>query len=100
MKEPLGDIWVLTIPGFHWTKANTTASPRFGHKCASVGGRQMISVGGLGEVQFNPETASQDPWPQGVGVLDMKTLSWQPGYESNGAAYEAPDAIKTWYDDG
>lgn len=92
---------MLTIPGFHWTKANTTGSPRWLHACATTVGRQMVSVGGLGEVERKyDETTSDDPWKQGIGVLDMKTLAWQSEFDPNGAAYESPDAIKAWYENG
>ena len=61
----------------------------------------MISVGGIGELVYKADnTSSNDPWTQGIGVLDMTTLAWQSEFDPNGAAYESPNAIKTWYDNG
>lgn len=92
----LSDTWVLTIPGFHWTKVNVTAPPRNYHRCAVAGGRQMISVGGLEDDDWK----TKDPWTQGVGILDMSELTWRTSFEPNLPAYDSPDVIKTWYADG
>ena len=87
----------MTIPGFHWTKVTIPGStPRMWHKCANVGGRQMISVGGK-EGIFQAGWKVNDPWPQGFGVLDMTALAWRTGFDPGEAAYESPEAVKTWY---
>ncbi|KAI0198287.1 hypothetical protein F4808DRAFT_263372 [Astrocystis sublimbata] len=44
--DEFDDIWVLSIPSFTWTQVYTGQSPRWGHTCHVVGGRQMITVGG------------------------------------------------------
>ncbi|CAH0023372.1 unnamed protein product [Clonostachys rhizophaga] len=89
------DIWVLTIPGFHWVQTNRTGPPRYGHACALAGKRQMISVGGLGpKGGFKPV----DEWYAGIGVFDLSTLEWKDRYEANAEDYDSPSLVKAFYD--
>lgn len=100
-QDALGRIWVLTIPGFHWTRASTSAPPRILHKCLVAGGRQMISVGGLPAYHDAWKAAPmKDPGTQGFGVLDMKTLAWRASFDPSAGRYESPDVVKAWYAQG
>lgn len=96
----LDEVFVLSLPGFIWTKANYTAStPRVNHACNFAGGRQMIVTGGL-----NPSSANgtdlisrPDVWTQGIGVFDMTTMQWKDSYDANAQPYVTPEAVKSWY---
>lgn len=56
-----GDVWVLSIPGFFWTKVHTSEIGRTRHACVLAGRRQMISIGGLaGSADLNLSQWSAD----------------------------------------
>jgi len=98
----LGDIWVLSLPGFKWFQATVEGPPRWVHACAVVGNRQMISVGGV-SAYANAWTTNNppvDPWAQGLGVLDLSLLSWSAQYDPTAAAYTSPDMVQAFYNDG
>ncbi len=89
------DVYVLTIPGFQWFKG-PPGTPRMGNRCVVGAGRQMISIGGL----LNGSWAIPDPWLEGIGVLDMTELQWVPGFDAGAAAYDSPQVVKDWYENG
>jgi hypothetical protein len=99
------DLYVLTIPGFVWFKANyTTSTPRYAIKCATTGNSQMIVVGGLvvndsltGGIY---DRAIVDPWPQGIGVIDLPTMSLKSSYDAHAPAYVSPQVVRDWYLNG
>ena len=41
------DVYVLSIPSFTWVTYFIGKTARFGHTCHLVGGRQMLTVGGM-----------------------------------------------------
>ncbi|KAI0131899.1 hypothetical protein BJ170DRAFT_691121 [Xylariales sp. AK1849] len=96
------DIYVLSIPGFVWFKADiTTKGPRTGQQCIVTGNRQMIIVGGANpNLAFLDMFRDVDPWINGIGVIDVTELSWSGSFDANAAAYESPDVVKTWYNAG
>ncbi|HEY0225400.1 MAG TPA: kelch repeat-containing protein [Mycobacterium sp.] len=96
------EVYVLSVPGFVWFKANYTAqTPRDHATCAVVGRRQMLSVGGVRSGLAWPAIgADRDPWPQGIGVFDLSALVWKTGYEPDAAPYDSPPAVKAWYNQG
>lgn len=44
------EVWVLSLPSFTWVEIYNGTAPRFGHSCHTVGNRQMITIGGLDNV--------------------------------------------------
>jgi hypothetical protein len=96
----LDELYILTIPGFHWIKG-PSGSERAGNRCVTAGGRQMISVGGLTRI-YNSVVGwgIKDPWSQGLGVLDMTSLQWSGNYDAGAAKYTSPDVVKDWYRNG
>lgn len=97
--DAYNDLFILTIPGFHWTQANVISPPRQLHSCAHAGNSQMIVVGGWESAAFN-WPPGPDQWPLGIGVFDMKQLSWRDSYDANAADYDTPDDIQRWYAGG
>ncbi|CAI0646445.1 unnamed protein product, partial [Colletotrichum noveboracense] len=92
-----GDVWILSLPGFVWIKADTKQqAPRAYMSCVVAGRRQMITTGGAeprslqGKLMENPDTFNQ-----GIGVLDLTNE-----YDSSAAAYESSKAVKSWYKEG
>jgi len=87
------DAYVLSLPGFVWTKLPTPpAGGRAYHSCVAVGNRQVLSIGGLDETREEKDKA-----PQGLLVFDMTNMKWNDFYDAGLPAYEAPGAIKQWY---
>ncbi|KAK4670629.1 uncharacterized protein QC763_213470 [Podospora pseudopauciseta] len=90
------DAYVLSLPGFVWTKLPTPPGGRRAyHTCVAVGNRQVLSVGGRGR---EDEIRIQDAIPQGLLLFDMTAIEWKLEYDSNAAAYESANAIKDWYE--
>ncbi|GME34275.1 putative kelch repeat protein [Neofusicoccum parvum] len=96
----LDDIYILSLPGFHWFKVpTTTGSPRCVHTCNVVGKRQMLVVGGIGK-PWPAGWEDPDPWVRGLGIFDMTQLSWSSGYDADAAEYESPEIVQEWYRNG
>lgn len=95
-----GNVYILTIPGFHWYMAPTTELGRFDHTCNMAGNRHMIVVGGVVEYKYttpadnpDPLIGDQDPWPLGIGVFDMTDLRFTSQYNASAAPYETPKIV-------
>jgi hypothetical protein len=56
----------------------------------------MLSVGGW-DPTSPTEYATKDPWPYGLGIFDMTTLSWGSDYNANAAPYVRSDAVNRYY---
>ncbi|PKS07718.1 hypothetical protein jhhlp_006326 [Lomentospora prolificans] len=98
-KKSAEDMYVLTLPGFEWTKLDAPqGGARTDHSCVVAGNRQMITVGGLNRLGTGESFRLADPFPQGLGVFDMTELTWSTDYNAEAAAYESPQMIKEWYD--
>lgn len=94
------DLYVLSLPGFVWFQANTTSEPRSSHACIVSNNRQMIVVGGTGTADPNDHYTRRDVWSQGLGVLDLPSLSWKDRYDADAGPYEPPQAVADWYANG
>lgn len=106
---PYDEIFILTLPAFHWLKVDyPPAHPRNGHTCNAVGGSQIVSIGGVDsnsriyygyDYDINTSTfnSSIDPFAQGLGVFDMTTLTWADHYTANAPPYEQSDRVKNFY---
>ena len=52
-----------------------------------------MAVGGyVPELKYSLQP--QDPWPQGLGILDLTELRWKESYDANAATYETPKIVK------
>ena len=98
------DAYVLTLPGFYWTKASYTArQPRHSLSCNGVGGGQIITIGGLDTTREGPDSiykgvfTTSDPFPQGIAVFDLATLKITDTYIANRTSYSPASAIQSWY---
>ncbi|KAK3290355.1 uncharacterized protein B0H64DRAFT_63622 [Chaetomium fimeti] len=95
-KFPYDDAYVLSLPGFVWTKLpDPETGARQSHTCVSVGKRQVLSIGGT-----DTGWAQPDPAPQGLLLFDMTEMKWKTSYDANAAAYERATVIDTWYNNG
>lgn len=56
------DVYVLSLPSFTWTMMYGPGnSPRFGHTCHLVGNRQMLTVGGISNLDMQCESHGGSP---------------------------------------
>ncbi|KAM0276761.1 hypothetical protein ACHAQH_006410 [Verticillium albo-atrum] len=100
--EAYDDVYVLTLPGFHWEKVDyEPESPRSGHACLVVGKRQILSIGGVNHEPGMPGLwQDPDPWPQGLGIFDLTDTKWTNEYDAESDDYDSPQVVKSWYADG
>ena len=92
-------VYVLSLPGFVWTRVDTEiAVPRTGHTCNVIGNRQMLSIGGLNPVyKLQDAQDLPDNFTQGLGIFDMVDLKWTTSYNANASRYTSPGVIQKWY---
>ncbi|KAI8945789.1 hypothetical protein F4801DRAFT_107973 [Xylaria longipes] len=103
LRDTSPEVYVLSLPGFVFFKGPADAPPRSDHQCAIVGrgNRQMLSMGGVdGENRTFTAPTTADPWPYGIGILDMTELKWTDTYYPDAPAYDSPTVVKEWYDAG
>jgi len=94
-------VYVLSLPSFEWTELDSRTEPRAAMGCALVGRRQMLTVGGtdLSRRQADLwETA--DRFPQGLGIFDLTDLQWKTSFDASTRAYESPESVRRWYEEG
>ncbi|KAI4209659.1 MAG: hypothetical protein LQ351_007413 [Letrouitia transgressa] len=97
-QKALGDIWVLTMPAFHWIKINTTSAlssslPRLGSLCATYQDRQMFVVGGRNTMDVNESSLSCANGYAALLMLDTSTFQWQTHYPLQDTAYKVPKQV-------
>ena len=97
----LDEVFVLSLPGFVWFKANYIAqNPRNGHRCHVVGNRQMLVVGGLDSRYYNASSqyngTRPDTFNKGLGVFDMTEMEWSDRYDANAERYMTPQVSEFW----
>ena len=90
-------VYVLSLPGFAWFKADLTPTmTRFLPTCDIVGpgGNQMMVVGGIDP---NGNISAPDPWTNGINIFDLSAMRWKNSYEPKNGLYESPSVVKDWY---
>lgn len=95
-EKDLDDVWVLTLPGFHWQRVEIDSPRRYFQSCVSIGQRQILSIGGDSDVGWSTD----DPWTNGIAIFDLYTLSWATGYDADADDYEPAEAVQDWYKQG
>ncbi|CAG9990552.1 unnamed protein product [Clonostachys byssicola] len=95
-----GDVWVLSLPGFVWHRADGAGiNPRTHHACVRAGNRQILSIGGV-NTSDSDGMSTKDSLPQGLGIFDMTKMEWKETYDAGAEPYATPEIIKKWYADG
>lgn len=85
------DVYILSVPSFHWTKVTplNQQGARWGHVCVTPYPDQMFVVGGQGnykDVRF--------PRGRSVEVLNLNKLVWQDKYNpEEWSKYKIPDQV-------
>ncbi|EXJ67811.1 uncharacterized protein A1O5_09157 [Cladophialophora psammophila CBS 110553] len=84
--DALGDVWILTLPAFHWIPVTTSSVPRSAPACAVVVDRYLVTYGGMHQTIEWPIPARYD-WPcdqaqSGLRLFDLTHLEWTSTYEA------------------
>lgn len=101
---PWDDLYVLSLPSFHWFQASYEAlHPRHGLTCEHVGGGQILAVGGVDTTQvasneFKGCFQTTDNHPQGLAVFDLGSMSFTNSYQRNKTVYDQSSAVKSYYE--
>ncbi|KAG6356407.1 hypothetical protein INS49_015795 [Diaporthe citri] len=103
---PWDEAYVLSLPSFHWFKADYQAlRPRHGLTCEHVGGGQVLAIGGVDTTQNGPTSLyddvfnTRDTHDQGLAIFDMSSLSFTTGYLSNQTVYNLATDVQNYYND-
>jgi hypothetical protein len=89
-KKVYGEVWVLSIPSFTWTKVNTEMK-RAGLTCELVNNRYAAVFGG--RLSSGNEECNNDESPKGVVLFDLVDLEWTLSYDSTKKGYTVPKKI-------
>ena len=100
------DIYVLTMPAFHWIKINATVTDddstnpsssskstnagRMGHFCGTYKDRQMLVIGGTDENWRTHSGCAGNH--SSLTTLDTTTFHWQTRFPIN-ESYQVPKAV-------
>lgn len=91
----LDELFVLSLPSFHWFKANYRASqPRHALTCEHIGGGQVLTIGGVDSSLYVQGSAydgvfnTRDPNAQGLAIF---------GYVSNRTVYNQAPEVQSYY---
>lgn len=98
------EVFVLSLPSFHWFKANyDSIYPRHGLTCEHVGGGQVLSIGGIDTSKvgttsaYNGPFSTIDPFDQGLSIFDLSTLGFASSYTANRSEYTLSTIIQDYY---
>jgi hypothetical protein len=95
-----GDIWALSLPGFHWTKvSDDTKAKRAEHACVGTKST-MLSFGGLRLFMDDAAFGQKDEFDRGIGIFNLNTLEWDGSYNADAEGYKTHDRIIQGYNDG
>lgn len=95
-------IYVLTIPGFYWTKVSDDPDhDRAEHVCVNMNDGQLITLGGLRyHAEQSEDWDSRDPFTRGIGIFNLNAFAWESYYNSDADEYRLHEDMKSWYSDG
>lgn len=101
---PYDEVYVLTLPGFYWIKASYDAlNPRHGLTCNSVGGGQILTIGGLNTTQNGPNNLyndvfnTADQFTQGLAIFDISVMVWKDSFSASQKSYNPASEIQSYY---
>ncbi|RPA85321.1 hypothetical protein BJ508DRAFT_6954 [Ascobolus immersus RN42] len=89
-KKVHGEVWVLSIPSFTWTRVNADMH-RSGLTCQLVNNRYAAVFGGRHD--FGENCDLNDDAPKGVELFDLVDLEWTLSFDSEKNQYKVPRNI-------
>jgi hypothetical protein len=89
------DMWILSIPSFHWIPVDVTSVPRKGLGCTVVAERYMVTYSGLeagSGIGTDGDKCDQENY--GLRLFDLSDLAWQSRYNGpENSKYTVPSAV-------
>ncbi|KAF2798702.1 hypothetical protein K505DRAFT_295976 [Melanomma pulvis-pyrius CBS 109.77] len=93
--DAFSDMWILSIPSFHWIPVGVNSVPRKGLSCTRVAERYMVTYSGLQggwEVSSDGDQCDQENY--GLRLFDLSSLEWQSRYNGpENSAYTVPSVV-------
>ncbi|KAL8707721.1 MAG: hypothetical protein Q9220_007301 [cf. Caloplaca sp. 1 TL-2023] len=86
-------VYVLSLPSFTWHKFDYPQQTARAYHTCTPHNSQMLAIGGLSP-NIDGVNETKDPWPQGIGILDLNSMEWKDSYDSKAGSYETPKQIK------
>ena len=97
LPDAFSDIWILSIPSFHWIPVDVESVPRKGLGCTRVAERYVVTYGGHqgGWGLPSDDLVTQcDQENYGLRLFDLSTLGWQSRYNGpENSAYTVPSIV-------
>ena len=82
------DVYVLSLPSFHWIPVSRVVQRRLGHKCARVQERYLVSYRGDVPGYLPCDTN------QGLQIFDISTSQWTESFTVSGESkYTVPEKV-------
>ncbi|KAL6713486.1 hypothetical protein ACLMJK_008951 [Lecanora helva] len=94
----LADMYVLTMPAFHWIKmnvtgGNATSGRRMDTFCSTYQDRSMFVIGGKSQLDPSASNISCSDDYAAIRLLDTTTFEWQDQYPLPDTKYQVPQAV-------
>ncbi|KAF2831780.1 hypothetical protein CC86DRAFT_143392 [Ophiobolus disseminans] len=83
------DVWVLSLPQFHWTQVFSGSRSNYGSVCHLVGNKQLLVLGGIDR----HAACQRSPY---VSLFDVTNLKWERSYVKDDEAFRVPKAVSDW----
>lgn len=80
--DALDDMWILSVPSFHWLRVDVDSVPRKSVGCTTVAERYMVTYGGTKPgwgKEGDEDECDQENY--GLRLFDMSSLAWTSRYE-------------------
>ncbi|KAF2735917.1 hypothetical protein EJ04DRAFT_522385 [Polyplosphaeria fusca] len=91
------EIWILSVPSFHWLLVDVDSEPRKHAGCTTVAERYMLTYGGqVGGYYSDESLVPCDQENYGLRLFDLSTLAWTTHYggpASDTQKYSVPKLV-------
>lgn len=84
----LSDVYVLTLPAFHWIRIGNAPLGKSSHMCVKLQNKYMMSYRGMEDRTSNMMNDC-DQQNGGIQIFDMEALNWTTRYEVRAASKRA-----------
>lgn len=90
----LNDLYVLSIPAFHWIYLGESEVGKAKHTCQKIQEKYLVSYRGRGDLGSNSNDCDSN---SGIQIYDLEKLEWTTKYEVTDTAratkYSIPQRI-------
>jgi hypothetical protein len=86
------DMWILSVPSFHWTRVNVDSPARKSLGCAALG-NYMVTYGGVSSAKEEGDADTCDQENYGLRLFDISKLAWTNRYDGPPSAGKIAYAV-------